>query len=105
MGKPLRSTGERGYGNAHQKLRARWRAVVEAGQAACQAEVCLMPDRRIIPGSPWDLGHKPGKMGYRGPEHRLCNRHEGQAISTAIQRAKRVLAPRQAPEPSRYTRW
>ena len=98
-----RSTSERQYGWPHQQLRARWAPVVAAGQAECQAERCLMPSRWIAPGQEWDLGHQPGKAGYRGPEHRKCNRAEGQRMSVAIQRAQR--APRRAAQPARYTRW
>jgi hypothetical protein len=101
-----RKTAARGYGTPHQRLRAYWKPIVEAGQAECHAERCLMPSRWIIPGTPWDLGHQPGKAGYRGPEHRRCNRHEGQRMSVAIQRAQRALrAPQRTAQPARYTRW
>jgi hypothetical protein len=38
-----RKTAERGYDGRHQRERARWRPVVEAGFADCQAERCVEP--------------------------------------------------------------
>jgi hypothetical protein len=55
-------TGERGYGTEHQKLRKRWSREVAAGVVACAR--CGRP---IVPGTPWDLDHAPGKAGYLGP--------------------------------------
>jgi hypothetical protein len=68
-------TSARGYGSAHQKLRARWRIEVDAGRVDCAR--CGKP---IVPGTPWDLGHddESGRQAYRGPEHRICNRRAGQ---------------------------
>jgi hypothetical protein len=65
------TTSARGYGWAHQKLRERWKRVVDAGGA-----VCARCGRPIVPGTPWDLGHVDGsaKALYSGPEHRKCNR-------------------------------
>jgi len=74
-----RTTAERGYGGAHQKLRARWAPKVAAGQAWCHAAACQMPTRWIPPGSDWDLGHTPDRAAWTGPEHASCNRSEGAA--------------------------
>jgi hypothetical protein len=62
-------TTERGYGNEHQKLRKRWAREVAAGVV-----LCARCGRLIAPGTPWDLDHAPGKVGYLGPSHRRCNR-------------------------------
>lgn len=63
-------TTARGYGAAHQKLRARWAPIVAAGLAYCAR--CR---QRIAPDAPWDLGHVDGdRTRYSGPEHRRCNR-------------------------------
>ena len=66
---PLTTT-ERGYGAAHQQVRARYKPLVLAGGAKCAR--CGQP---ILPWQPWDLGHVPGdRSKYQGPEHRWCNR-------------------------------
>ncbi len=73
------STTERGYGSEHQKLRARWSAIVERGQVNCAR--C---GRWIAPGTPWDLGHDDiDRHTYTGPEHASCNR------ATSAHRAQR----------------
>lgn len=46
------STTERGYGWAHQRVRARLEPFVRSGRA-----VCVRCDLPIEPGEPWDLGH------------------------------------------------
>ena len=70
--KPMKKTSDRGYGTAHQKLRARWKPQVEAGNVNCAR--CHQP---IRPGTPWDLGHDDhNRSRYSGPEHRTCNRGE-----------------------------
>lgn len=88
------ATAAAGYGGPHQKLRRQWEQVVAAGQAFCHSPVCLMPygpkvGRRIPPGTPWDLDHKPGKHGYRGPSHSKCNRAEGWRMVAAKWKGKR----------------
>lgn len=60
------------YGPAHRKERARWAAIVNAGQADC----CLC-GRWIEPGAAWDLDHLPGTTDYRGAACARCNRSEG----------------------------
>jgi hypothetical protein len=71
------STSARGYGHTHQQERAKWKRIVDAGQAECHAIICLEPTRTIWPGTPWDLGHTPDRTSYTGPEHTRCNRSEG----------------------------
>lgn len=64
------SSGERGYGRAHRKLRAEWATKVEAGEVTCWR--CR---EWIAPDQPWDLGHDDtDRTIYRGPEHQHCNR-------------------------------
>ena len=48
----LRSTTARGYGAAHQRIRERYRPLVESGQALCAR--CQEP---IAPGALWELDH------------------------------------------------
>lgn len=65
-------TTARGYGHAHQRLRARWARLVAAGIVVCARPNC---GRLIKPGEPWDLGHADqDRSVYTGPEHRACNR-------------------------------
>jgi hypothetical protein len=70
------STTDRGYGAAHQQLRARWAPVVAAGDTRCaRCQEVIQPDE------PWDLGHDDtDRARYAGPEHaRRCNRAAGGA--------------------------
>lgn len=65
-----RTTTQRGYGQAHVKLRTKWARKVALGDVACWR--CGL---RISPLEPWDLGHDDtDRDTYRGPEHRACNR-------------------------------
>lgn len=64
------TTTQRGYGTAHQRLRARIARTVRAGNATCWR--CNQP---IAPDAKWDLGHDDyDRSQYMGPEHVACNR-------------------------------
>lgn len=70
MGRPRKTTTQRGYGHAHQARRAKWAPKVKAGGVKCWR--CRRP---IHPNEPWDLGHDDNdRTQYRGPEHQACNR-------------------------------
>lgn len=62
---------QRGYTSQHQRLRASFTPLVEAGRIDCWR--CGQP---IEPGQAWDLGHDDeDRTKYQGPEHaNQCNR-------------------------------
>ena len=94
------TTTARGYGAAHQALRNRLLAAWKPGQPCAR---CGQPmwhrwttdaDGKRV--SAIDLGHNDQRTGYTGLEHRGCNRRDGQAKTTAINRARgRALTPAQ----------
>jgi hypothetical protein len=66
---PRAKTAARGYGRAHQLLRARWAPRVAAGGVDCWR--CGQPIRA---DEDWHLGHDDhDRTIYRGPEHVGCN--------------------------------
>lgn len=81
----------RRYGPLHAKIRAQYAPSVAAGHEICTEPICLMPGRRIPPGTPWDLAHNRSTGGYRGPAHARCNRAEGARFGNRL-RARRLPA-------------
>lgn len=75
----------RGLGAEHDRLRERWRPLVERGGVHCHAVVCLMPTRLILAGQEWHLDHNDDRTGYRGPAHALCNTSAGGRASHRTQ--------------------
>lgn len=83
------SSSARGYGISHQRERARWKLIVDAGNAYCAQPVCVMAARWIAPGSQWCLGHTADRTAYLGPVHRACNEMDGARRGSRIAHAKR----------------
>jgi hypothetical protein len=88
-----KSRASRGYGSVHKAVRARYAALVEAGEAVCAR--CGLP---IPAGTPFDLDHSPGRRGYLGVSHRTCNRGAGGKNGAAVTNARR------RPSESKYVR-
>lgn len=65
------NTTARGYGAAHQAERARLLAAFRPGQP------CARCGKPITTKNDADLGHTDDRGGYRGLEHRRCNRGAG----------------------------
>jgi hypothetical protein len=68
----IASPDERGYGKAHRDERARWKPIVERGEAFC----CLC-GLWIDPSKTWHLDHNEDRTGYRGVAHPSCNVRDG----------------------------
>ncbi len=85
------TTSDRGYGAAHQRLRAELTPKVATGTVTCWR--CGTP---ITPTQPWDLGHDDhDPTRYRGPEHaNTCNRAAGARKRHANRTATPPTGPR-----------
>lgn len=58
----------------HLKTRAAYAAALERdGYAWCAQPVCVMPSRKILPGSRWCAGHDDTGTRYIGLVHERCN--------------------------------
>lgn len=68
------TSGQRGYGAAHRRERARWQAAMDSGVVP----VCAKCNQPVLPSQAWDLGHTDDRKAWTGPEHRSCNRRDGQ---------------------------
>lgn len=67
------STSARGYGSAHQRLRAAWQARIDRGEVVH----CARCGQRIDAGMDWALDHNADRTGYLGPSHTACNNSAG----------------------------
>jgi hypothetical protein len=96
-------TSARGYGWAHQKLRAKWSKFVAAGEVNCAR--CGRP---IKPDQVWDLGHDDrDRTVYTGPEHahkRDCPAGGNRATKRHRKRTSRAL-PSYEDDPERGIFW
>ena len=78
------TTGQRGYGSAHVRLRAQWQRRLDAGEVVyCWRCLTRGKHTRIDPKH-WHLGHADeDRSMYRGPECPPCN------LGTASRRISR----------------
>ena len=85
------NTTERGYGKPHQKKRADYQKVVDAGAGECWR--CGKP---INPGDEWQLGHDDhDRSKYRGIECVHCNESTGGRNGAAVTNAKLAMTVRE----------
>src|SRR5262245_41735947 len=90
------STTARGYGHAHQRMRAEYGRLVLAGRVRCAR--C---GDWIVPGQEWDLGHTDDRRGYTGPEHAVCNRGAAKPLHGGVIE----LPPERTGVPFEDSRW
>lgn len=94
-----KSTAERGYGPEHRRERELLKPKVEAGRGICQQGIpgngssgtCLYPDRRIIVGQRWALGHNDARTGYIGEVHARCNQRDAASRGAKVANAARKV--------------
>jgi len=95
------------YGSAHQKARAEWAELVQAGLALCCETVCVSRSGRVIlpdlPGQPtgWHLAHADDGQSYKGPAHAGCNTSEAGKRGNPRGRPKKKRRPVPSWRPTR----
>ena len=72
-------TTARGYGRAHQKLRAKL-------LPTAYGKPCPRYGRLMLPGQALDLDHNDSRTGYLGFSHATCNRRAGQRKGARLRR-------------------
>lgn len=73
------SSTARGYDAAHRHLRRAWEARLATGET----HTCAKCGQPVTAADQWDLGHTDDRQSWTGPEHRSCNRQDGQRKATA----------------------
>lgn len=73
------SSTARGYDAAHRHLRRAWEARLATGET----HTCAKCGQPVTAADQWDLGHTDNRQSWTGPEHRSCNRKDGQHKATA----------------------
>jgi hypothetical protein len=69
------TTTTRGYGTAHQQLRANLIADYQPSDPCWRCRLPLGPDPSAL-----DLGHTDDRLGYKGLEHAACGRGHRQPV-------------------------
>lgn len=73
------SSTARGYDATHRHLRRQWEARLATGET----HICAKCGQPVTAADQWDLGHADNRQSWTGPEHRHCNRKDGQHKATA----------------------
>lgn len=90
------SSTARGYDAAHRHLRRAWEARLATGET----HICAKCGQPVTAADQWDLGHTDNRQSWTGPEHRSCNRKDGQhkATASAEHWTRHQAKPQQQPQ-------
>lgn len=90
------SSTARGYDAAHRHLRRAWEARLATGET----HICAKCGQPVTAADQWDLGHADDRQSWTGPEHRSCNRKDGQHKATASTErwTRHQATPQQQPQ-------
>lgn len=90
------SSTARGYDAAHRHLRRAWEARLATGET----HTCAKCGQPVTAADQWDLGHTDNRQSWTGPEHRNCNRKDGQhkAAASIEHWARHQAKPQQQPQ-------
>lgn len=90
------SSTARGYDAAHRHLRRAWEARLATGET----HICAKCGQPVTATDQWDLGHTDNRQSWTGPEHRSCNRKDGQhkATASAEHWTRHQAKPQQQPQ-------
>lgn len=90
------SSTARGYDAAHRHLRRQWEARLATGET----HTCAKCGQPVTATDQWDLGHTDNRQSWTGPEHRSCNRKDGQhkAAASIEHWTRHQAKPQQQPQ-------
>lgn len=90
------SSTARGYDAAHRHLRRAWEARLATGET----HICAKCGQPVTAADQWDLGHTDNRQSWTGPEHRSCNRKDGQhkSAASAERWTRHQAKPQQQPQ-------
>jgi hypothetical protein len=89
-----KSTGARGYGRPHRRLRARL-------LPSAYGTPCVLCGEVMSEGEPLHLDHTEDRLGYRGFAHASCNILDGARRGGQRERARRLATGRRTPRKRR----
>lgn len=90
------SSTARGYDAAHRHLRRAWGVRLATGET----HTCAKCGQPVTAADQWDLGHTDNRQSWTGPEHRSCNRKDGQhkAAASIEHWTRHQAKPQQQPQ-------